>query len=98
MMTESFGSEVKRCLTSGYEVEPVASFVDWNKLEISDKEATLTLLFGRDAAASAEYQALTPQEVAALLTKMIATTSTQKSEAIRSSVVDGIVNLLNGIG
>jgi|GEM_PF-4855369 len=96
-MEETFGSEVKRRLTSDYEVEPIASFVDWQKLQTADKEVTLTMLFRRDAASSVEYQALSPQEVAALLAKMIAITGRQKSEAIRSSVVEGIVNLINGI-
>lgn len=96
-MNETFGGQVKRLLTASDGIEHFESFIDWKSLESADSAETLTLLFGREAASTDEYQALTAQEVATLLFRMLENTKVQKREARRSSVVEGNVNLLNGI-
>ncbi len=96
-MNKTFGAEVKRLLAASDGMEHIESFVDWKGLESADRAETLTLLFGRESASNAKYQALTAQEVATLLAKMLENAKGQQREATQGSVVEGILNLLNGI-
>lgn len=97
-MSISFGSAVRTILESRNDHRCSEVFADIQKLDSADKGTTLVLLFGKDAASAAEYQALSPEDVARLLMAMTESMVKQNQIATANSFAEGILGRLNAIG
>jgi len=97
-MSTSFGSAVRTILESRNGHRSSEVFAEIQKLDSADKDTTLALLFGKDAASTAEYRDLSPEDVVKHLMAMTESMAKQNQVATSNSFVEGIVGLLNAIG